>query len=169
MNLATRDQRILDVILSNLHCFYNVPEIVPPISPDTEGKGVPSDHNGVIATPHTNSNSVPKRNKTRRNLRPIPESLLPVFGNRLFNTDFSGVYSQPTTSKMVTEFQKLLQKLVEDNFPLKSILISSEDQPWFNEELRKLKRLGLMEYNRHDRAKNISSFRTTLIESFRIN
>ena len=57
VNQNTKDQKILDVILSNLHRFYNVPEIVPPISPDVPGKGVPSDHCGVIATPPHQLNS----------------------------------------------------------------------------------------------------------------
>ena len=76
----TRGQQILDIILSNLHSFYNVPEIVPPITPDQPGKGVPSDHNGVIATPHTNSTQPPKTNKEKKFIQTMPESLLLDFG-----------------------------------------------------------------------------------------
>ena len=58
----TRGYKILDVILTNLYQYYDVPEIVPPIPPDVPGKGAPSDHLGVIATPHTNSTLTQKRN-----------------------------------------------------------------------------------------------------------
>ena len=47
VNKPTRGYKILDVILSNLHSYYDVPEIVPPIPPDVPGKGAPSDHWGV--------------------------------------------------------------------------------------------------------------------------
>ena len=40
------------------------------------GKGVPSGHGGVIAT---------KDNKVRRNVRPIPDSLLLVFGQHFMH------------------------------------------------------------------------------------
>ena len=90
---VTRGQKILDVILSNINCFYNVPVIVPPICPDQPGKGAPSDHSGVIATPHTNSTLPPQNNKVKKNVRPIPESLLVEFGQKLSATDFPSVYS----------------------------------------------------------------------------
>ena len=89
-----------------------------------------------------------------------------MFGTQLLNTDFSGVYSLSTSSQMVTELQKILQKIVEDTFPLKSIIISSEDQPWFNEELRKLKRLRLMEYNRHGKSKKYLELQDTFDRKF---
>ena len=98
------------------------------------------------------STLAPKTNKVRRNIRPIPESLLIVFGEKLLKTDFSYVYSQPNATQMVEVFQNLLLKLVEETFPLKSILISNDDQVWFNEELRALKRNRLREYNRHGKS-----------------
>ena len=81
---STRGHRILDIIIYNLHFFYDVPEIVPFIVPAQPGKGVPSDHSGVIATPQTNSTQPTKTNKVRRNIRPIPESLLLNFGQKMF-------------------------------------------------------------------------------------
>ena len=148
----TRGQKILDIILSNLHCFYNVTVIVPPISPDQSGKGVPSDHSGVIATPHTNSTLPPQNNKVRKNVRPIPESLLFEFGKKLATTDFRLVYSQPSSTQIVAKLQDLLTNLVEETFPLKSIVISSEDLPFFNEYLRALKRRRLREYSNHGKS-----------------
>ena len=139
----------MDVILTNLHCFYDAPEIVPPITPDIPGKGVPSDHSGVIATPHTNSTLPPKTHKIKKNIRPIPESLLVLFGKKLEETDFSSVYLQKTPTDMVENFQMKMSNIIEESFPLKSITISNEDQVWFNEDLRALKRARLREYNRH--------------------
>ena len=80
---ATRGLRILDIILSNLERFYDEPLIVPPIMPDNPNKGVPSDHSGVVATPHTNSVQPHVRSKTVKTIRPLPESLITVFGQKL--------------------------------------------------------------------------------------
>jgi hypothetical protein len=166
VNQNTKDQKILDVILSNLQRFYNVPEIVPPISPDVPGKGVPSDHSVVIATPHTNSTQPPKTNKVRRNVRPMPESLLLVFGQKLGNTDFSTLYAQPSSTQMVTEFEDITNKMVEDTFPLKSIIIRGDDQVWFTEELRALKRTRLREYNRHGKSQKYNDLQGKFDKKF---
>ena len=53
---------------------------------------------------------------------------------------------------MVNKYQEILQKLVGETFPLKTIKISDQDQPWFTEELRALKRTRLREYVRHGKS-----------------
>ena len=40
----THKNKILDVILTNMHSLYGVPVIVPPVPPDDPTCGVPSDH-----------------------------------------------------------------------------------------------------------------------------
>ena len=152
VNKPTRGYKILDVILSNLYTYYDVPEIVPPISPDAPGKGAPSDHWGVIASPHTNSTIPQKRNAVKKIIRPIPESLLPGLGDKLRETNFSSIYQNLNPTQMVQKYQEMLQKIVEETFPLKSIKISDYDQPWFTEELRALKRTRMREYTRHGKS-----------------
>ena len=149
----TRGYNFLDVILTNLHTFYNIPEIVPPITPDVQGKGVPSDHCGVIATPHTNSTVPHKSSKIKKIIRPIPESLLPAFGEKLKSIDFSPISLEESPTKMVEKYQDIIEKLVASVFPLKSITISSEDQVWFTEDLRALRRTKMREYARHGKSK----------------
>ena len=50
----TRGARILDVLISNLHLGYDKAVILPPIQPDVEGVGRPSDHSVAVAKPNTN-------------------------------------------------------------------------------------------------------------------
>ena len=78
----TRGPKILDVILSNLHCFYDDVQIIPPIQPDCINKGVPSDHNGAFAEPLSNYNQL-KSSKVKKFIRPLPESLVETFGLKL--------------------------------------------------------------------------------------
>ena len=137
----TRGPKILDVILSNLHCFYDVPLIVPPIQPDSSIKGVPSDHNGVSATPLSNINQQ-KCGKEKRTIRPLPESLVEIFGQKLGNEewDFLNPALATNTTEMVDLLQSFFKDSVESTFPQKEIRVSPEDKPWFNENLRLLKR-----------------------------
>ena len=139
---------------------------MPPISPDQSGKGVPSDHSGVIATPHTNSTLPPQNNKVRKNVRPIPESVLFEFGKKLATTDFRLVYSQPSSTQIVAKLQDLLTNLVEETFPLKSIVISSEDLPFFNENLRALKRRRLREYCNHGKSDKYNELQRKFDDKF---
>ena len=45
-----------------------------------------------------------------------------------------------------------MDSMIAETFPLKTITLSSEDKPWFNEQLRSLKRARLREYNRHGKS-----------------
>ena len=49
----THGNRILDVILSNAHMEYNRATIHPPVQPDVEGTGQPSDHKVAISCPNS--------------------------------------------------------------------------------------------------------------------
>ena len=54
----TRKNKILSIIITDLQSYFHEPEIIPPVPADVQGKGVPSDHNGVFALPITSSNSL---------------------------------------------------------------------------------------------------------------
>ena len=162
----TRGLNLLDIILTNLHIFYNIPEIVPPIPPDVQGKGAPSDHCGVIATPHTNSTVPHKSSKIKKMIRPIPESLLPTFGEKLISTDFSPICIEENPTKMVEKYQEIVEKLVTKIFPLKAITVSSEDQVWFTEDLRALRRTKMREYARHGKSQKYCEIKEKFDKKF---
>ena len=125
--------------------------IIPAITPDRAGYGVPSDHSGVIATPNTNQAQAGTRTKTKKRIRPLPESLLSTFELRLASQNFDFL-NELSVDEMVDGFQNVTNSIVSETFPEKDIIVSPEDKPWFNEQLRKLKRQRLREYNRHGRS-----------------
>ena len=136
----TKGFKILDVILSNLECFYDEPVIIPPIIPDNVNKGVPSDHNGVLATPHTNPNQPQESSKTVKMIRPLPESLTVIFGQKLSSESWGNLGPQLNPTDLVKNFQDTLNTMFTDTFPEKKIVINPKDSPWFNEKLRLIKR-----------------------------
>ena len=70
---------------------------------------------------------------------------------------------------MVNEFQDVIQKMGEDTFPLNPIIISSEDQPFFNKHLRALKRKRLREYSVNGKSQKYFKLSVILIENAKMN
>ena len=69
----TRQAKILTIIITDLHCYYHNPVIVPPVPVDVPGQGVPSDHSGVLAEPITASNSQRTTQTKKVKVRPMPD------------------------------------------------------------------------------------------------
>ena len=128
--------------------------IVPPILPDNPSKGKPSDHSGVVATPHTNPSQPCQRSKIVKHIRPMPESLVTVFGQKLEAEDWSCLENSENPTEMVEMVQNCFEKLVKSSFPEKKITIYPDDKPWFSERLRKLKRERLRIYSREGKSEN---------------
>ena len=131
----TRGQQILDVIVTNLSRYYDQPVIVPPLQPDQPGRGAPSDHHGVVATPRSNKSV--RITKMKKKIRPLPDSLLRVFRSKLEAQNFH-FHTGLEVDQMVDRFTKVTNDLFCEVFPEKTIIVSPEDKPWFNEQLRQI-------------------------------
>ena len=149
VNEPTRGQNILDVIFTNLSRYFSEPKILPPICPDNPAKGVPSDHSGVIVKPRLNANETKK--KTKIKIRPLPTSLIEVFGQNLAQLEFNFMPDMNST-QLVATFQEHLSQLVMQVFPERTITIDSDGKPYFTERLRVLKRQRMREYNKNGKS-----------------
>ena len=97
--------------------------------PDNPNKGVPSDHSGVVATPHTNSVQPHVRSKTVKTIRPLPESLITVFGQKLEKQGWDDLDRENSPGKIVEIFENTLAELISSTFPEKTIHIYPDDKP----------------------------------------
>ena len=61
---VTHKNKILDIILTNLHRLYQIPIIVPPVMPDDPTRGVASDHSIPLALPVTSAHHTTREYKT---------------------------------------------------------------------------------------------------------
>ena len=154
----TRGSKILDIFLTNLGSYYNIPTIIPPIAPDNPAYGAPSDHRGVEVTPVSGGQHQSiMSTRVKKYIRPLPESLLPRFETKLSEHVFD-LSQCPSVHAMVDVFQSDLNRILCETFPQKQIIISPHDVPWFTEKLRQLKRRRQRHYVRHgkdDRYKEI--------------
>ena len=136
----TRKNKILTIVISDLHSYYHTPLVIPPVPVDVTGHGVPSDHSGVLAVPISNGDSQRKTESRKVKVRPMPDSLVTKFGKILVDEDWSFLSSNMTSTELVNAFEKHTSSMVESIFPEKNITISSWDKPYMTEELRTIRR-----------------------------
>ena len=139
VKLPTRGPKILDVIVTNLASFYNDPQILPAIKPDNPCKGVPSDHSGVIATPNRAAGKPPIRQKETKQIRPISESGLQLFGQYFVKQSWEFLDNFENPTEMAENFESVISAYTDNFFPPKTIFVTPYDKPYFTEELRKMK------------------------------
>ena len=73
----THRSKILDVIISNLHCEYDKAKILPPIQPDSKNYGKPSDHSVAVARPNVDRGTRTGFSRTETRTRRIISKLSP--------------------------------------------------------------------------------------------
>ena len=147
----THGQNILDIICSNLETYYQRPIILPPLAPDLPDKASPSDHFGVELLPIING-CVPERKKVVKLIRPLPESLIMDFGQKIAAYDFEAALYNLPVDQMVSKYEEISSSLLNSTFPEKRVISYDNDKPWFTEKLRLLKRQRLREYTKNGKS-----------------
>ena len=147
----TYKDKILDIIITNLHQYYMEPEIVPPVLPDNPNYGAPSDHKVPVATPLSRHDQNSVRHYREVQFRPTPQEGVDSFGDWLNSEDWTCLdVGNPTeqVKTMESKFKKKMDKI----FPLKTLKICSDDKPWINCDLKSLSRRKRREYVKHGRS-----------------
>ena len=131
--------------------YYLSPFTLPPLDNDGDKAGKPSDHLIVLMKP-INANE-PKRKLFKTvTFRPLTESGLFQFGVWVKAQNWESVFSATTAHEKAKIIQNLLLENLNKFLPKKTIKKISEDQPWFTDKLRKIKRKLSREYTKHKRS-----------------
>ena len=132
----THRNKILDVILTNLHALYDIPIITPPDKPLqvfiirfyyhrhchnilTNVQGVPSDHSVPIATPLAMSSASTPREYVTRWYRPLPESGINEFGQWVCSEDLQDEKGDLNPTEQVGLFEKIVKQKLDVILPRK--------------------------------------------------
>jgi hypothetical protein len=145
---CTHKTKILDIILTNLHQFYQVPIIVPPVSPDDPTKGVPSDHSTPLAIPLTATDCKTREYKTR-SFRPMPESGIDRFGEWLDSQSWDCLDDIANPSQQVEIMEAKFKDKLDEVLPEKTIKTSNDDKPFITPDLKYLDRRKKREYRKN--------------------
>ena len=130
---------ILDTIISTLGIYYQDPFTVPPLDSDSNTQGKHSDYLIVLMKP-INAKEPKKKVFKTVTFRPLPESGLFQFGVWLRSQKWESIYGATNAHDKAKNLQNLLFGNLDKFLPQKTIKICSEDQPWYNNQLKKLDR-----------------------------
>ena len=153
VSVPTRQGATLEIILTDLHSLYHPPTTLPPLEVDQNKEGVNSDHNIVVMAPLSNGNYEVKRKKKTIKTRPLPISNFAKFEADLQSHSWSELIQTKNVDKKVNMFHDFIRKILDENFPEKSIKISSLDKKWMNPELKQLQRKVQREFFKNRQSK----------------
>ena len=144
---------ILDNILTDMAKWYQSPECLEPLDADPGTGGKPSDHLIAVMEPISVINNKPARVIKEITVRPMKQSGIDLFEHWVKKQTWEEVF----IAKSVDEKSEILQNMVLDKvaefLPEKKIKVSSDDQPFCNEKMKRLKRIKSREYQKHRSSK----------------
>ena len=120
--------RLLDPILTTLSKYYQKPDCQKPLAADPGTGGVESDHLCVKFTPISTLNNVPARQKRCVSVRPMPESQYTKYENWLKLQTWEDVTSVETVHEKAAVLQAISVKAINEFFPQKEVVFTSDDQ-----------------------------------------
>ena len=141
--------RILDNIIMDLANFYQSPEILPPIDADPGSGGKPSDHLTVVMAPIATVDNKPARISRTIMVRPMKQSGIDSFGEWISNQTWDEVLQAKTVDGKSEMLQNMLLEKLEEFLPQKNKTVTSDDQPFCSEKMKRLKRLKSREYHKN--------------------
>ena len=154
---------ILDIIITTLPKYYQEPVTKPPINNDADN-GKPSDHLVVLMEPITRAIDCPPRQYTNVEFRPITDSGLVLFGQWLADQTWDFLYRETDLHKKAEIFQKILMEKYYEVFPLKTLRVCSEDQPWISLHLKNLDRKRKREFYKNKKSPKWEKLNTEFVE-----
>ena len=155
----TRKNNLLTIIITDLHMFFKVPLIIPPVPVDDGAPGVPSDHDGVLALPLRMSDMSRGTESRTYKIRPMPQSLVMQFGSSLVEENWSFLETEKSPTELVTEFENFTSEMVMKHFPEKTITVTNYDKPYITQELKKLRRQRQRVYRKFGKCKKYIDLR----------
>lgn len=143
---------ILDNIITDMAKWYQSPECLEPLDADPGSGGKPSDHLIVVMKPISVINNKPARVIREIAVRPLKQSGIDLFGHWIKKQSWKEVFDAKSVDEKSEIFQKMLLEKVEEFLPLKKVKISSDDQPFCTEKMKRLKRIKSREYSKNRRS-----------------
>ena len=141
--------KILDNIITDMSSYYQAPECLSPLEADKGSGGKPSDHKIVVMEPINSLNNKCARITRNILVRPLKQSGIDLFKYWLNSQSWKEVFEASTVDDKAEVFQNLLLTKLNEVLPMKKKKVSSVDQPFCSNEMKRLKRLKCREYRKN--------------------
>ena len=149
-----KPEAILDPIITTLWKYYQEPVTKPPINPNVNSKGKPSDHLVVLMKPLSSELEIQPRNYYYVKSRPFTQSGIDKFGRWIICHNWHELYQCENGHEKAEALQTTLLDKYHECFPVKTRKMSSDDEPWVTENIKRLDRLQKREfYKNHQSVK----------------
>ena len=149
---------MLDPIISTLGAYYQKPVCLPPLDPDPDSNGRPSDHLIVVMRPVNTINNKPGRTYREVKVRPLIKSGRAKFQNWIQDQDWREILEAECIDTKAEKLHNMVLNKLDEYCPEKNRKISSDDRPWFTEYLDRLERKKSREFHKNrnsDKYKNL--------------
>ena len=124
---ATRNNVILDLILTNMATFCDPPLVTSPAGQ--------SDHNSLICTFKKSQAKNMTTKVKRRKRNPTNRS---AFGKWLADINWTTLYREVSCEQKMAIFQNVLKTGLDLFFPLRTVKLHDKDKPWVTHEFKKI-------------------------------
>ena len=148
---ATRNSAVLDIIITDLHSYYQAPDSVNPLEVDSDKVGEDSDHNTVILSPIIiGQNRQPEKKSV--SVRPLTQTGVEKFTEFITSHSWKEVIEEDDIDKKVEAFHQTLRMNLNKYLPEKVIKISYLDKKWITPQLKQLNRKFKREFYRYGKS-----------------
>ena len=137
---------ILDPIITTLWRYYQEPVTKPPIKPNEGSNGKPSDHLVVLMLPLLSTLDMKPRSYRIVQTRPINQSGIDSFGRWITGYNWHSVYRCTDVHMKAELLQDILMCKYHECFPLKTLKLCEDDDPWVTNKIKELDRLQKREF-----------------------
>ena len=164
---GTRGQNILTVVLTDLEVYYKEPIIVNPIDVDDPTKGgVPSDHNGVVVVPRTETDKPVLRQKVVRTIRPITSSSILNIGQVFTHEEWLFMDPKLSSTQLTELFEYYTGEVLNIHCPQTQVWSRPGDVPFVTEKMKVLKRVILREYEKRGKSEKYWKLKSTFKQNY---
>ena len=110
---------MLDPIISTLGAYYQLPICLPPLDPDPDSNGSPSDHLIVKMIPVNTVNNKPARSFREVKVRPLPASGLAKFEEWIQEQDWINILDFKSVDEKAEALHNMILNKLEEVCPQK--------------------------------------------------
>ena len=146
----TYGDKILDVLITNAHSYYDKATVLPPIKPDSDLHGAPSDHKVVRAGPIANPAArVGLGRVVTRKRQKFTETALAGLSKFLGVFDWSQLYHAADVNQMLEIIESTIKLASEFFCPVEYVRVKLNQDFYVSTKLAKLCKEKSLEHKRH--------------------
>jgi hypothetical protein len=157
VKIPTRGNAVLDLIITDIHKFYEDPEILPPPPLGT------SDRRRIVWRPKNRNQLGNKKGKRTVTVRPLRDSSILQFEQFIREYNWSFVFNAAEVDDGVRLFLEATNNMFDTFFPCKSIKVYEDDKPYITGRIKEMMHNRDKAYQRCGQAERFKYLRIKIV------